>query len=49
LAFSELEMRTTMLLGAARYLAQTRNFAGTLNFIFQPVEEGIGVAKAMFS
>jgi amidohydrolase len=34
-------------LGAARYLAETRNFAGTVNFIFQPTEEGIGGAKAM--
>jgi hippurate hydrolase len=33
---------TTMLLGAARYLAETRNFAGTVHFIFQPAEEGIG-------
>jgi len=31
---------TTMLLGAARYLAQTRNFDGTVNLIFQPAEEG---------
>jgi hippurate hydrolase len=38
---------TTMLLGAARYLAETRNFDGTVNFIFQPAEEGIGGAKAM--
>jgi hippurate hydrolase len=38
---------TTMLLGAARYLAETRDFAGTANFIFQPAEEGIGGAKAM--
>ena len=38
---------TTMLLGAARYLAETRNFNGTVNFIFQPAEEGIGGAKAM--
>ena len=30
---------TTMLLGAARYLAETRDFDGTLNFIFQPAEE----------
>jgi hippurate hydrolase len=30
---------TTMLLGAARYLAQTRNFAGTAHLIFQPAEE----------
>jgi len=30
---------TTMLLGAARYLAETRNFDGTVHFIFQPAEE----------
>eukprot|EP00501_MAST-03F_sp_TOSAG23-6_P000267 GSMAST32.ASY1.ANO1.273.1 assembled CDS len=30
---------TTMLLGAAKYLAETRNFRGTVNFIFQPNEE----------
>ncbi len=38
---------TTMLLGAARYLAATRNFDGTVQFIFQPAEEGLGGAKAM--
>jgi amidohydrolase len=38
---------TTMLLGAARYLAETRRFSGTVNFIFQPAEEGIGGARAM--
>ena len=38
---------TTMLLGAARYLAETRNFRGQVNFIFQPAEEGLGGAKAM--
>jgi hippurate hydrolase len=38
---------TTMLLGAARYLAETRNFDGTVHFIFQPAEEGLGGAKAM--
>src|SRR5207244_6161144 len=38
---------TTMLLGAARYLAETRNFNGTVNFIFQPAEEGLGGARAM--
>ena len=38
---------TTMLLGAARYLAETRNFRGQVNFIFQPAEEGIGGARAM--
>jgi hippurate hydrolase len=36
-----------MLLGAARYLAETRNFNGTVNFIFQPGEEGVGGALAM--
>ena len=38
---------TTMLLGAAQYLAETRNFNGTVHFIFQPGEEGVGGAKAM--
>jgi amidohydrolase len=38
---------TTMLLGAARYLAETRNFNGTVNLIFQPAEEGLGGAEAM--
>ncbi len=38
---------TTMLLGAARHLAATRNFSGTVYFIFQPAEEGRGGAKAM--
>ncbi|MFN3613586.1 MAG: amidohydrolase, partial [Rubrimonas sp.] len=38
---------TTMLLGAARYLAETRDFAGTAVFIFQPAEEGLGGARAM--
>ena len=40
---------TTMLLGAARYLAETRNFNGTVNFIFQPAEEGRGGAQAMLA
>lgn len=40
---------TTMLLGAARYLAETRNFAGTAVFIFQPGEEGCGGARAMIA
>ncbi|MCB1510851.1 MAG: amidohydrolase [Hyphomicrobiaceae bacterium] len=40
---------TTMLLGAARYLAETRNFSGTVNFIFQPGEEGAGGALAMLA
>ena len=38
---------TSMLLGAAKYLAATRKFDGTVNFIFQPAEEGRGGAKAM--
>ena len=39
---------TTMLLGAARYLATHRDFEGTVNFIFQPAEEGGNAgAKAM--
>jgi amidohydrolase len=38
---------TTMLLGAAKYLAETRNFNGTVNFIFQPAEEGVGGAQEM--
>ena len=38
---------TTMLLGAARYLAQTRRFDGTVVLIFQPGEEGFAGAKAM--
>jgi amidohydrolase len=38
---------TTILLGAARYLAETRNFNGVVTFIFQPGEEGAGGALAM--
>jgi amidohydrolase len=38
---------TTLLLGAARYLAETRNFSGTVHFIFQPAEEGRGGARRM--
>jgi hippurate hydrolase len=38
---------TTMLLGAAKYLSDTKNFQGTVNFIFQPGEEGAGGALAM--
>ena len=40
---------TTMLLGAAKYLAETRTFDGVVNFIFQPAEEGIGGARAMIA
>src|SRR6266702_3831154 len=38
---------TAMLLGAAKYLAETRNFAGTVHFIFQPAEENEGGARLM--
>ncbi|QYA09410.1 M20 aminoacylase family protein [Agrobacterium larrymoorei] len=38
---------TTMLLGAARALAASRNFSGTVHFIFQPAEEGRGGARKM--
>ncbi len=38
---------TTMLLGAARHLAETRNFDGTVHFIFQPAEEGGGGGRIM--
>ena len=37
----------TMLLGAAQYLAETRNFAGRVALIFQPAEEGPGGARVM--
>ena len=38
---------TAMLLGTAKYLSQQRDFAGTINFIFQPAEEGLTGALAM--
>jgi hippurate hydrolase len=38
---------TTMLLGAAKYLAQHRDFDGTVNFIFQPAEENEGGGREM--
>ena len=38
---------TTMLLGAAKYLAETKNFKGRVVLIFQPAEEGFAGAKAM--
>jgi len=40
---------TAMLLGAARHLAATRRFDGTVVFIFQPAEEGLGGAQAMIA
>jgi len=40
---------TAMLLGAARYLAETRNFAGDAVVIFQPAEEGGGGAREMIA
>ena len=38
---------TSMLLGAAKYLAETRNFAGTVYVIFQPAEENFGGGRMM--
>jgi hippurate hydrolase len=38
---------TTMLLGAARHLAEKPDFAGTVHVIFQPAEEGMGGGKSM--
>ena len=38
---------TTMLLGAAQYLAETQNFGGTVHFIFQPAEEDRGGGGVM--
>lgn len=38
---------STMLLGAARYLAETRNFDGTVYFVFQPAEENEGGGRVM--
>ncbi len=38
---------TTMLLGAAKYLAETRNFTGRVALLFQPAEEAIGGARIM--
>ncbi len=40
---------TTMLLGAARYLAENRGFKGTAIFVFQPAEEGLGGARRMIA
>ncbi len=38
---------TAMLLGAARYLSEHRDFAGDVHFIFQPAEEGLGGGRVM--
>jgi amidohydrolase len=38
---------STMLLGAAKYLAETKNFDGTIYFIFQPAEENEGGGRVM--
>jgi len=43
------DAHTTMLLGAARYLSETKDFDGTAVFIFQPAEEGLGGARAMLA
>lgn len=43
------DAHTTMLLGAAKYLAESRAFDGTAVFIFQPAEEGLGGARAMLA
>lgn len=40
---------TAMLLGAAKYLAETRNFAGSVALIFQPAEEGGGGGRVMIA
>ena len=41
------DSHTTMLLGAAKHLAATRDFAGVAVVIFQPAEEGLGGARGM--
>src|SRR5690625_3003640 len=43
------DSHTAILLGAARYLAETRNFAGKVHLIFQPAEEGLGGARRMLA
>lgn len=43
------DSHTTMLLGAAKYLAETRDFSGTAVLVFQPAEEGLGGARTMIA
>ena len=43
------DSHTTMLLGAAKHLVETRNFNGTAILIFQPAEEGLGGARGMIA
>lgn len=43
------DSHTTMLLGAAKHLASTRDFSGTAVLIFQPAEEGLGGARGMIA
>ncbi len=43
------DAHTTMLLGSAKHLAATRDFAGTAVLIFQPAEEGLGGARGMLA
>lgn len=43
------DSHTTMLLGAAKHLAETRDFTGTAVLIFQPAEEGLGGARGMLA
>jgi hippurate hydrolase len=43
------DSHTTMLLGAAKHLAGTRDFAGTAVLVFQPAEEGLGGARGMLA
>ncbi|MEM6309493.1 MAG: M20 aminoacylase family protein [Pseudomonadota bacterium] len=43
------DSHTTMLLGAAKHLAATRDFSGTAVVIFQPAEEGLGGARGMLA
>lgn len=43
------DSHTTMLLGAAKHLSKTRDFAGTAVLVFQPAEEGLGGARKMLA